>query len=605
MKELDEFPRDGENLDYMKRLTPKGRSTILTAVNSEFLSSKERNILVKELAIRFSATCADPEDSISERKAKSELRAKISPPIFRGIEIMSVEEIKSVLSREYPGLKDREDIAKLLRVVEFHINISKQYTTGDPLPRGLCSKLEREYNIPHKEVKRILCEGETPYLFSHLDKAFSVKQANELLSRIEASLNGVINLQALDSRLDSYYLEHSLLKHKQYTKHRESAVKFFRFLDYLPQGGFCTDTAKLADIGTWDVQRWALEEKKPRHIEIARQIPSKPPRTGHKWLPLKIQNDHVLERFIEVPTEIFSPSTILELLDNLPVLRTRLMERYEREFGELPKPLALMYSLGVIVSDGTFGPSAGGNSSWVSLTASKKYSWHNVLGAGFCYCLGKLGVSATRKSDMIIEKDGKTFVNSYWRASSTPFLLWMKQELLGLKNMTPKSNSSIQADWILKMPPEWKTLFIQGLADGDGWASTRGFNTGISTARNQEFVERIFHSLGITASKTPSAVLIANKEDIRQAKQLPLFRHATERQERLETLVTMFDSMTGKWISGKEKEIVVDLYEKGLSDGEISEVLWRNYGVSRNPRTLHGFARRNGCKKDESDDWRP
>jgi hypothetical protein len=373
-------------------------------------------------------------------------------------------------------------------------------------------------------------------------------------------------------------------------------VNYFRFLDCLPQGGFCTDIARLADIGTWDVQRWALEEKKPRHIEIASQIPIRPSKTSHKWLPLTMKNDHVLGQFIEVPTEISSPTTILELLDNLPILRTRLMEKYEHEYGKVSKHLALMYSLGLMVSDGTFGLSVGGNSSYVSLTASKKYPWHNILGMGFCYCLGRLGISTQRYPDMVVEKNGVQYINGHWRSVSSPFLLWTKRELLGLASKTPKSNTMIQADWILKMPWDWRVTFIQGVADGDGWASTRGFNTGISTARNQDFIERIFQSLNIKSSKTPSTVVISNKEDIKKAMELPLFRHSMGRQKRLETLVAMSESVTGKWISGEEKEMVLNLSRRGLSGGEISEILWKEYGISRPPGTVNSYLKRTRSK---------
>jgi len=269
------------------------------------------------------------------------------------------------------------------------------------------------------------------------------------------------------------------------------------------------------------------------------------------------------------------------------------MERYEQEFGAMPKHLALMYFLGSQVSDGTFGLSSGKNSTYSQLVASKDYPWSDAFGNGFCYSANRLGIGATRVSDNKKKLDNGEIIHySVWRTDSSPFLLWMKQELLGLKSKTPKSKTPIHAEWILKMPHDWRVKFLQGLADGDGWASTRGLNTGISTAVNQELFEQIFHSVGIESKKTPSSVLITHKEDIRKAKQLPLFYHSTGRQGRLDTLVAMSDSVTGKWISGEEKEIVLDLHEKGMTGGEISEVLWSEYRISRAPSTLNYFTKR-------------
>jgi len=578
MREIDEFPDEETRIEDRRSKVKE---------NEEHpLSAEERDEIIRTY---------NAEHSIELKDSKSGF-AKISTPQYNGIEIVSIDQFKNILSQEYKGLADREDISKLLRALEFHIDISQLYKTGDNIPRGVHSKLERKYDIPHKVVRKVLFEGEQSSIFSYLKKAISSSEGYKLRSRIINRLEGINSFQELDRRFRSYYLHDSLLIHKQYRKHRENAKDFFRLLDFLPIGGFCTDIARIANLEKLDVQRWILQEKIPRHVEIGTLIPSKSPEDNHKWLPLRMQNDHKLEHFIEVPIEIESPNTILKLMKNLPVLETKSMKRYEQKFGAMPKHLALMYFLGSQVSDGTFGLSYGGNSTYTQLVASKDYQWSDAFGNGFCYCANRLGIGATRVSDNKKKLDNGEIIHySVWRTDSSPFLLWMKQELLGLKSKTPKSQTSIQAEWILKMPYDWRIKFLQGLADGDGWASTRGLDTGISTAVNQEFFERIFHSVGIESKKTPSSVLITRKEEIRNAKQLPLFYHSTGRQGRLDTLVAMSDSVTGKWISGREKEIVLDLHERGLSGGEISEVLWKNYGIARNPSTLNYFTKRHDC----------
>ena len=74
--------------------------------------------------------------------------------------------------------------------------------------------------------------------------------------------------------------------------------------------------------------------------------------------------------------------------------------------------------------------------------------------------------------------------------------------------------------------------------------------------------------------------------------QLPIFKHATGRQKRLSQLIAMQKTQTGKWITGKEKKVIMDLHKKGFSGGRISEVLWNTYEIARRSVTINTFVKR-------------
>ena len=57
---------------------------------------------------------------------------------------------------------------------------------------------------------------------------------------------------------------------------------------------------------------------------------------------------------------------------------------------------------------------------------------------------------------------------------------------------------------ILKMPRSMRVVFIQGLADGDGYASIRAFNAGIATNTNMQFVRKLLTSVGIRSTTSMS-----------------------------------------------------------------------------------------------------
>ena len=176
-------------------------------------------------------------------------------------------------------------------------------------------------------------------------------------------------------------------------------------------------------------------------------------------MPLKTPTRVQLEQFIQVPLKITSPEDILDVLRQIRPLKTPAMEEYELQFGETPRELMFMFLLGILVSDSWFR-SGTSRSTHAELSASKKYSWSKDLGRGFCYALGKIGISSKRHKNQVSQRNGKTTVSRKWASEASPFLQWVKRTLLGLKASTPKSWTPIQADWILQMPHDWRVAFL-------------------------------------------------------------------------------------------------------------------------------------------------
>jgi hypothetical protein len=58
----------------------------------------------------------------------------------------------------------------------------------------------------------------------------------------------------------------------------------------------------------------------------------------------------------------------------------------------------------------------------------------------------------------------------------------------------------------------------------------------------------------------------------------------------------MLDSMNHRKIQGEEKNIILRLNEKGLSNGQITSTLWADYGTARRPTTIGAFLKRLGVR---------
>lgn len=274
------------------------------------------------------------------------------------------------------------------------------------------------------------------------------------------------------------------------------------------------------------------------------------------------------------------------------------MREFEKESGEMSQEIAFMYLLGLMVSDGGFKSDVD-YSARAELFVSKKYSWGSMLGNGFCYTLGKVGLSAKRDSDQEkIRENGNIIVFRKYSSEASPLLMWMKKALLGLDVSEIKKEVAIKADWILEMPYDWKVAFIQGLADGDGYASIPRFDTAITTTTNEEFFVKLLLAVGIESTIDDNRARIKRYSEILKARELPLFRFAGGRQEILDTMckIIKLRPRERQPVPEDEKKIVMKLYRTGLTPGKITEKLWHEHGLARTTGMIDALIRRENKK---------
>ena len=159
----------------------------------------------------------------------------------------------------------------------------------------------------------------------------------------------------------------------------------------------------------------------------------------------------------------------------------------------------------------------------------------------------------------------------------------MRRTLLGQKT-GPKRR--LRIDWILKMPTQERIAYVQGVADGDGYASVRGLKAGISTKYNKKMLGRILTSLGIEAAHGSNDVQIRRKRALKIASELPLFRHADGRLFRLKEMCTMIAAMKHAKVSDEERKRILEYHRRKFKPSQITSLLWAEYGTARRYATI-------------------
>ncbi|MFW9817954.1 MAG: LAGLIDADG family homing endonuclease, partial [Candidatus Thorarchaeota archaeon] len=531
-------------------------------------------------------------DTLEEFLTREGSKLKLWIPQVNGERVESVEQLEKLVRERYPGLMKHKDYPKYLRQAKLHFELMQRFQ-GEELKRGDIARIAKETGYFPTTIKRWVIEGAKPRVYHYLNRN-PLENRTERVAKLLSSLNGVTDIETLEQRLRTVFLYEVWRNSKHHAKRFRRARIFFEFLEEYSKGGILKSIAKRLRIGKSTVSEWFSGSQLPFYVRLAVTVPENSPKSGKKWLPLRLNSrTNLPEQFIQVPEAVTSDDDLLSVLQQLQSLRTREMREFEEKYGKQSKALAFMYLLGLIVSDGGFD-SDSDLSARVVLYASKKYRWNLRLGRAFLYSMGKVGLNVERRADSTKIRDGKTTVFSVWGSQASPLLRWMKEVLFGLGPSLRKKESPIHADWMLNLSHDYRVAFLQGLADGDGYASIRSFNAGIATLTNHTFLNKLLNTFNIFPTIEKTKVRINRYNDIVKASELTLFKHATERQKQLEELAKLIDSLDSNYgrVPKDEIEIIMEMHNQGMSCGEITESLWINHGLARSRRSVEGIVKR-------------
>ena len=522
----------------------------------------------------------------------------ITSPNVNGIRISSYNHFLEVLVREKPQLMQRKDIQKLLRNCEVFLNLIQEFQNEDTVHSYDISTISKRTGLSKTTIREWLTKGSVPrlfYLIARVPTRLTKIPFRNLATDFEAKTNGIVTTGMMLDRLETLYIAKEIKRTKKSVKDYSN---FFSIINALQNGANSFEQiSKTTSIPQKKIKYILDRLSTPRFVRLISCIPREKPRPGWKWLPLTLTGSR-MSNFIQVPLEIKTEKDLLHVLEQMVpfVLSSTRMKKLENQFGDVPPLHSFLYFLGLAISDANFDKTKKGvlASERMKLKLAKKYDWSIDAGNALCHALGRIGfVTRKGKDELTVRPDGSRSLMHSWRSTKSPFFVWVRKTLLGLQISDTKSKTPIDLDWILNMPRDWQISLLQGIADGDASASFQGQFLQIHTYTNQELYKRILTSLGIRSYSTTTAVGIAEKKSIRLAEQLPLFRHATSRQENISKLNKMLDSHNWSRITLEEEEFILNLHNQGYRVGEIIEKLWGKFGRTRRRNSIYKVIERN------------
>ena len=536
--------------------------------------------------------------SNKERRERLGPKVKMKTPEVRGEKITTKQRLRGLVNEEYSSLKKKKDFPQRMKETEVHQDLMKKYSGKERIKHGEITKIAKELGVDRETVSNWITKGMNPRLYTYMNWSTPESDATERVRKLQENNNGIRNAQDVQKRFDSYYLGKNERASHFYKRELRKMNQYFEFLEISKQGGMHLDNAKEARLSESGARDY-LSGGRPWLVRLAVQIPAKPPKEGHKWLPKTAGRHAIRDDWIQVREKITDCKQVMDVVKQLKPLDNEDMRRWELKYGRDYSPEErFMHLLGTYVSDSNV-PSASTSSIAFGMNLSKGYEWSWDYGEASCYHLGKIGIRAHRVSDVlpnvsrIMTPYGEKRIEGkeqyHWMSENSPVLRWIRRSCLGY-NETAKTYQEVNAKWILNAPENLRSAFLQGYSDGDGGVSSRGYYFTISTHSDHDFVEKLLGSFGVDTYRSKTYVRTAGFSAVRKAEKIPPFKYATDRQEALEKTVQMIESRKTSWKSNPplqdEMNFMNDLRQKGLSYGAIGEKVFDKYGYTLDARDV-------------------
>jgi fatty acid-binding protein DegV len=109
---------------------------------------------------------------------------------------------------------------------------------------------------------------------------------------------------------------------------------------------------------------------------------------------------------------------------------------------------------------------------------------------------------------------------------------------------------------------------------------------GIATKYNKKSYKALLNIFGIQTVDGGGGIIIAKKESLKKAAELPLFRYADSRLFRLKEAISMIAAMKHSKVSTEERKKILEHYREGLKANQIVPLLWAELGTARRSGTI-------------------
>jgi hypothetical protein len=225
------------------------------------------------------------------------------------------------------------------------------------------------------------------------------------------------------------------------------------------------------------------------------------------WLAMECSHGQAnpIGKFLRVPTRIESWKDIEEVLaQTLPVAQPSPHFSRTYLFGFL---------IGIVIGD-AHKPKPGNGHRNIHIVLSKKYDTNVAIGDFATFCANDLGLRMRRHPDGPKPHD-KPFGFYVWVSQSSPFIDWIFNVVLGLKDGQHTTYDQVSMDWALEAPLDFRLGLIQGIAESDGSVSVASQTVEFWVIPDWDFMIKLLATFGLRGFRNREAVSLVKLQAVK------------------------------------------------------------------------------------------
>ncbi len=298
----------------------------------------------------------------------------------------------------------------------------------------------------------------------------------------------------------------------------------------LRRGARQIDVAREQGVSGPTVSNWSRLAAMPKLCHYLKAFMNLgAPSKGNVWLTLEQTHGHgvPIGRFIQVPSSINSSNDV---------------EAVFRQFGptegtSLTREYLFGFLVGIIIGD-AHKPKQGSAHRHIDLTLSKKYDTNVKIGDFTAFCVKQFGLRMERFEDLPKPED-KPYGFFHWASQSSPFIDWIFNVVIGLKDGEHTTYNPVHMDWAFDAPKDFRVGLIQGIAESDGSVNIASQAVEFWVIPDWDFMMKLLSSFGLQGFRSREAVSIVKSQAINSF-QVPVFSEKlkTMRYQRLQLMAT-------------------------------------------------------------------
>lgn len=462
--------------------------------------------------------------------------------------------------RAFPLIQEHPRFDQLNRQAQlyFQLRDNPPQRTDGRLPT---TALTDYAGIAKSTLHTWVTDKQRPHLLTLLEeRAATLKDYQDRVATLRDLDGGIKAVHDLAQRLNPshFMFGDQVVNDPKFIEQLSTASQYLAALRLVEAGYYPRDLEVHFHLTKDEISDALRYSNRPYLVRLAANIPGTPPAPDQRWLPTTTDTSNLAARYIQAPPTITDHKDLIPVVCALPTLAApdhylarqlqefgpdkQLLENWTNRFGPIStaeeKINALAYLIGTSLSDGTITRQSV-FSNIFAIELSKKYDWSHTFGDRTAYYWTTLGIPAKPGSGSEPQSRDPHGAHN-WYSIATPFLTWFKEAVLGFEAGQTHSNTPAKIDWVLQAPKDFQTKVLQGLFDGDGWASVNPREIGIQTEQISGLVHRILERVGVSSTwNGRDTVRISLREGVQAAVELPVFLSAKGRQENAQKILEM------------------------------------------------------------------